>query len=161
MTWASFCGHMLLTTMIQLEKIYFHRHILWSSAFAAKKILSKILLRVPVRKEQMTMEFFQIPSKFPNLYTWKENNMTVRIPIQEWTLYIFGIDLRLWKSNTAMSAITVRINTDIMITAWTIFKMGLGPSLKSRYVRIPEKVHKISKFWAFFSNCFERKICVR
>ena len=147
--------------------MYFHRHILWSSAFAAKTNIfknsfkTKKKLRVPVRKEQMTMEFFQIPSKSPNLHTWKENNMTVRSPIHEWTLYIFGISLRLWKSNTAMSAITVRIRTEIMITAWTIFKMGLGPSLKSRYVRIPETKNWIINFQAYFSNYIERKICLR
>ena len=72
--------------------------------------------------------------------------MTVRIPSQEWRLYMFGILLRLWKSNTAMSAITVRVKTEIIIVAWPIFNLNLDSTFRSmRYKRIP-------KIWIYIIN---------
>ena len=76
--------------------------------------------------------------------------MTVRSPSQEWRLYIFGIGstFRLWKSNTAMSAITLRMKTKIIIAAWASFNFNFGSFRNMRYIRIPEiYLQKIFSFW--------------
>jgi len=130
-------GSNLSCTLNQIPKIVFSVNPVKAEAQALTKIISPKKTWTS-RYEALRWSFRPGNRKMRKPETHcKENNMTVRSPTQEWKLYIFGMLLRLWKSNTAMSAMTQRMKIVIIITAWAIFKMGLGPSRKRRYIRIP------------------------